>query len=126
MKKDSKESRATVKAPPRSSHSRINNYPHVPCHAGPLANHKDPPEDLKPTAKGTPTSTPAKGFESWLTPSQSPGSFLFEEVLPKICLDEILKRAKSPGNDKSVEYGRLMPSQITDTTSKIDQYEAKQ
>jgi hypothetical protein len=41
-------------------------------------------------------------------------------------LDEILKRAKSPGDDESVEYGRLTPSQIADTASKIDQYEAKQ
>jgi hypothetical protein len=124
-KKDPKASR-TAKATPRSSHSKIHNNNRISRHTAPPANRKDTPEDSKPTANGTPTSTPAKGFESWLTPSQSPGAFLFDEAPPKICLDEILKRVKSPSNDKSVEYGRLTPSQITDTASKIDQYEAKQ
>jgi hypothetical protein len=127
-KKGPHEPRETAKAPPSSSRSRNNNN-RAPRNPG---NHsgrkKAPPEDPKPaTNTETPSPNKATGFESWLTPQSTGGPpLVFEDAPPKIRLDDLLKRAKSPGDDDSTDYGKLTHSQIEDTSEKIDQYEANQ
>jgi hypothetical protein len=129
-KKGSKEPRANAKASPRSTRGKNNNNNRANRYSGQQPKRQAPPEGSKKprTSLETPPSSPGENeFEEpcW-PPAQSPEAFLYEDAPPKLRLDELLKRTKSPGDKGSPEYGKLTLSQIEDTSKKIDKYEAIQ
>jgi hypothetical protein len=119
-KKGSKEPKGGA-MPSTLIHGKINNNNHIAKQSGHNTGRKAPPEESKP-AKSMETHTSPhngnEGYESWLSPQSTTGSMLFEEGPPKMCLENILKRAHSLGKDESIEYGELTNSQLESASKK--------